>query len=112
MHELVLVLDVLYQLIELDFTWDEVCYLCFDGLEFYMVASAIQHSTFFRPASLAVLRTVLILTCGDHELESIGLFVAKLDADIISCHVERFADGLTRKHLGIEGLGEADRGLV
>ena len=67
-----------------------------------MVASAIQHSTFLRPARLAVLRTVLILTLGDHELESVGFFVAKLDADIISCHVEGFADGLTREHLSVE----------
>lgn len=77
-----------------------------------MVTSAIQHSTFLRPARLAVLRTVLILTLGDHELESVGLFVAKLDADIVSCHVEGFADGLTRKHLSVEGLGEANRCLV
>lgn len=111
-HQLVLVLNVFYQLVELDFTWDEISYFCFDRLEFYMVASAIQYSTFLRPSRLAVLWAVLILTLGDHELESVGLFVAKLESDIISCHVEGFADGLTREHLGVEGLGKADRCLV
>ena len=55
---------------------------------------------------------MLVLASGYHELESIGFFIAKFDAYFILSHGKSLANRLTREHLCVERLGEADCGQV
>ena len=64
--ELVLVLQILDQLVEFNLPGDEVSDLGTDSLEFDMVTSAVERTTFLGPARLTVLATMLVLASGDH----------------------------------------------
>ena len=95
MHQLVLILYMLYKLKELNLTRNEVCDFGSHVLELNMVAFTDQISLLTRPARRTILGFVLELSIGDHELETVRLLVAKLDAHLVPRLLESFADDLT-----------------
>ena len=90
-----LILYMLDELEELNFSRYEICDLGSDMFKLDMIASTIKISSLQGPARGTVLCFVFVLSCRDHNLKAIGLFFAKIEADFISCLLESFADNFS-----------------
>lgn len=112
MLQLALILNVLKQPEEFNFTRDKVRNLSPDCFELDVVTPAIELAFLLLPHCVAMLGLVLVLAFRDHQLEAVGLALAELETNLVSRQVEGSAHGLTGEHLRVKGLRKLDCCLV